>query len=350
MWLDGLSTTPALTPAGSRTHTAVWKRQTGGMNQYALVTLHVAPVPGHAGVLVDNAVQAGSLPPEYFPGIVDGVRDHVEGGDARPTLGGFRVLVMDARHHLVDSSRMAFRLATRTCLTEILEHVGTRPWVEAPAQTIKQLATAVADRLVGAQASIRQAIEPLFEQAGFERHDEHLFVKPVGDVIQTVEWQGSAPSHWSGLGLRLGIVVPSASEFFLLGDPLEDTSRFPNNHLGHTLTGLVPDAPRWWPVEDNDDTIDAITTAWNEFALPHFEQPFMRSQRGVLAQADHRETPRFYVSAPLRVALLHTTEGVEASRRYLDDVMVPKEADMPWTLKENITLRRRLDELASNDG
>ena len=351
-WLDGLTERPSVTPAATRTHTAEFKRQTGPMSMYALVTLHVAPLPGHSGVLVDNLAAADHLPPEYLGGVIAGVTDHAEGSDERPTVGGLRVVILDARHHVIDSNEMAFRIATRLCLKEIFEHVGLVTWEPgdpAPLEPTDSLGERVGARLVEASEQVVDAVNAVIADDGFVPHSDLQLVREVDDVVQVAIWQGSAPTVWSGVGLRLGLVLPAVSAFFDFDEPLDEPTRFPNNHLGHPLSGLVSSPTRWWPVEDTQNTIADLTEAWRTAGREYFEQPRLRSCAGLLEYAEGERTePRFYIPDMLQVGLIWHCRGADAALAYLDGVMVPKEADMPWTFKENVTLRRRIEHLADS--
>ncbi len=88
-------------------------RQSGGRGQYGHVWLRVEPLARGAGVEFGNEITGGSIPKEYIPGIEKGYRDSLSSG----VLGGFPVVdvkatVFDGSFHEVDSSEMAFQIAS----------------------------------------------------------------------------------------------------------------------------------------------------------------------------------------------------------------------------------------------
>ncbi len=93
-------------------HTYVHRKQTGGLGQFAVITASIEPLgPGEDFEFV-NKVKGGSIPREFIPAVEQGVREALTAG----VLAGFatvgiRVVLNDGRHHDVDSSEMAFKIA-----------------------------------------------------------------------------------------------------------------------------------------------------------------------------------------------------------------------------------------------
>jgi elongation factor G len=88
-------------------------RQSGGRGQYGHVWLRVEPLARGAGVEFGNEISGGSIPKEYIPGIERGYRDSLSSG----VLAGYPVVdvkatVFDGSFHEVDSSEMAFQIAS----------------------------------------------------------------------------------------------------------------------------------------------------------------------------------------------------------------------------------------------
>jgi elongation factor G len=97
------------------------KKQTGGSGQYAKVTLVVEPLPPGGGFEFDDDVVGGSVPKEYIPGVEKGVESVLGTG----VIAGFpivdlKVTLTDGDYHDVDSSALAFEIASRMCLREAL--------------------------------------------------------------------------------------------------------------------------------------------------------------------------------------------------------------------------------------
>jgi len=92
-------------------------RQTGGRGQYGLVWLELAPLERGAGVTFIDKITGGSIPKEYISAVKKGVREATESG----ILGGLPVVdlsvtLYDGSYHPVDSSEIAFKIASSMAL------------------------------------------------------------------------------------------------------------------------------------------------------------------------------------------------------------------------------------------
>ncbi len=104
---------------GSSEVTYIHKKQSGGAGQFAKVTLNVEPLEPGKGREVENKIKGGSIPKEFIPGVEKGVESVAESG----ILAGFpiidyKVTILDGLHHDVDSSVLAFEIASRMCFRE----------------------------------------------------------------------------------------------------------------------------------------------------------------------------------------------------------------------------------------
>ncbi len=101
------------TVLGSGTHVYRHKKQTGGHGQFAEVHLRVESLPGQ-DYEFDSEVVGGNVPKNFIPAIEKGV---IEAKDRGPLAGckviNFKAVVFDGKHHPVDSSEMAFKIAAR---------------------------------------------------------------------------------------------------------------------------------------------------------------------------------------------------------------------------------------------
>ena len=100
-------------------NTYIHKKQSGGAGQFAKVELSVEPLPPGKGREVENKVKGGSIPKEFIPGVEKGIESVADGG----ILAGFplidyKVTILDGLHHDVDSSVLAFEIASRHCFKE----------------------------------------------------------------------------------------------------------------------------------------------------------------------------------------------------------------------------------------
>ena len=95
------------------------KKQSGGAGQFAKVKLLVEPQEPGAGRLVESKIKGGAIPKEFIPGVEKGIETVSDSG----ILAGFpmidyKVTIIDGLHHDVDSSVLAFELASRACFKE----------------------------------------------------------------------------------------------------------------------------------------------------------------------------------------------------------------------------------------
>ncbi len=95
------------------------KKQSGGAGQFARVKLNVEPLEPGKGREIENKIKGGAIPKEFIPGVEKGVESVADNG----ILAGFplidyKVTILDGLHHDVDSSVLAFEIASRTCFRE----------------------------------------------------------------------------------------------------------------------------------------------------------------------------------------------------------------------------------------
>jgi len=101
------------------TVTYIHKKQSGGAGQFAKVELSVEPLEAGKGREVENKIKGGAIPKEFIPGVEKGVQSVADSG----ILAGFplidyKVTILDGLHHDVDSSVLAFEIASRYCFKE----------------------------------------------------------------------------------------------------------------------------------------------------------------------------------------------------------------------------------------
>ena len=102
------------------------KKQTGGSGQFAQVKIVAEPLPPGTGFEFENKVVGGAVPKEYIPGVEKGLESVLGAG----VLAGFpvvdlKVSLIDGRYHDVDSSALAFEIASRAALREALQKGGS---------------------------------------------------------------------------------------------------------------------------------------------------------------------------------------------------------------------------------
>jgi elongation factor G len=101
------------------------KKQTGGTGQFARVILEIEPAEPGAGNSFESKVVGGSVPKEYIPGVEKGLNSVLSSG---PVIGfpvvDLKVALVDGAFHDVDSSAIAFEIATRAAMREAFEQAG----------------------------------------------------------------------------------------------------------------------------------------------------------------------------------------------------------------------------------
>ncbi|MES2752197.1 MAG: elongation factor G [Pseudomonadota bacterium] len=98
------------------------KKQTGGTGQFARVKFVVEPGEPGSGFVFESKVVGGSVPKEYIPGVEKGLNSVLTSG----VVAGFpvvdvKVQLVDGAYHDVDSSALAFEIASRAAFRDALQ-------------------------------------------------------------------------------------------------------------------------------------------------------------------------------------------------------------------------------------
>jgi len=103
------------------------KKQTGGTGQFARVKLVITPTEPGEGYSFESKVVGGTVPKEYIPGVEKGIKSVMDSG---PLAGfpviDFKVALIDGAFHDVDSSVLAFEIASRAAMREGLRKAGAK--------------------------------------------------------------------------------------------------------------------------------------------------------------------------------------------------------------------------------
>lgn len=89
-------------------------KQSGGRGQYGHVWLKLQPLERGAGYVFENEVVGGTVPREYIPAVEKGALEAITSGVllGSPVVD-IKVIVYDGSYHDVDSSEIAFKMATK---------------------------------------------------------------------------------------------------------------------------------------------------------------------------------------------------------------------------------------------
>ena len=103
------------------------KKQTGGTGQFARVKIVFEPGEEGSGFVFESSIIGGSVPKEFIPGVQKGLESAKDNG----LLAGFPVIdfkatLYDGAFHDVDSSVLAFEIASRAAFRELREKASPK--------------------------------------------------------------------------------------------------------------------------------------------------------------------------------------------------------------------------------
>jgi elongation factor G len=135
------------------------KKQTGGTGQFARVKLRLEPNETGKGNEFETEIIGGTVPKEYIPGVEKGVQSVWDNG----VLIGFplvdtKVTLFDGAYHEVDSSAIAFEIATRSAMKEGCEKSGVKilePIMDVEVVTPQEFVGGIIGDINGRRGQIR---------------------------------------------------------------------------------------------------------------------------------------------------------------------------------------------------
>jgi len=124
---------------------ARYKKQSGGRGQFADCQIEIEPAEDGVGLDFVNKIKGAAIPSGFIPAVEKGVIEAMEHGTvAGYPVKGVRVRLLDGKHHDVDSSEMAFKIAGSMAFREAME--GADPVLLEP---IVRLAVSCPEDVVG---------------------------------------------------------------------------------------------------------------------------------------------------------------------------------------------------------
>ena len=99
------------------------RKQSGGAGQFADVLIEIRPLPRGGGFQFHETVKGGAVPRAYIPSVEAGVREALREGNNGHPLVDVAVTLKDGKHHAVDSSDFAFRMAGKNAVRSALEKI-----------------------------------------------------------------------------------------------------------------------------------------------------------------------------------------------------------------------------------
>jgi elongation factor G len=124
---------------------ARYKKQSGGRGQFADCKIEIEPTEDGVGLDFVNKIKGAAIPGGFIPAVEKGVVEAMDHG----TVAGYpvkdvRVRLVDGKHHDVDSSEMAFKLAGSMAFKQAMEDAD--PVLLEP---IVRLTVSCPDEIVG---------------------------------------------------------------------------------------------------------------------------------------------------------------------------------------------------------
>ncbi len=101
------------------------KKQTGGSGQFARIDYTIEPAEVGSGFNFESKVTGGNVPREYWPAVEKGFKTSIEKGvlAGYPCLD-FKVTLQDGAFHAVDSSAVAFEIASKAAYRQSMPKAG----------------------------------------------------------------------------------------------------------------------------------------------------------------------------------------------------------------------------------
>ena len=100
------------------------KKQSGGHGQFGDVVVEIKPQPRGEGFAFTNNIRGGAIPRQYIPSVENGIKDYLVRGPLGFPVVDVMVDLNDGKHHAVDSSDQAFRMAGRSAMIEGMPKCG----------------------------------------------------------------------------------------------------------------------------------------------------------------------------------------------------------------------------------
>jgi elongation factor G len=170
------------------------KKQTGGHGQFAVAWLELSPLPRGKGFEFEDRIVGGVIPRNFIPAVEKGVIEV----KARGVLAGypvvdFKAAVFDGKHHPVDSSEIAFKLAASFGFKTAMQQA--QPTILEP---IMSMEIVVPDESVG--DVIGDLNSRRGRVLGVDSRGGHQVVKAQAPMAEVLKYAQTLTSITSGKG------------------------------------------------------------------------------------------------------------------------------------------------------
>ncbi|MGH6896158.1 MAG: elongation factor G [Geminicoccaceae bacterium] len=177
------------------------KKQSGGHGQFGDVKLEIRPRARGEGFEFVDKIVGGAVPRQYIPAVEAGARDYLRRGPLGFPVVDVSVTLFDGQFHSVDSSEIAFRMATALALKEGLakcEPVLLEP-ILAVEISVPSETTSKALQLVSQKRGQILGYDAKEGWSGWDRISAHIPQAEMHDLIVNLRSlsQGVAFFTWS---------------------------------------------------------------------------------------------------------------------------------------------------------
>lgn len=122
-------------------------KQSGGRGQYGHVVFEISPLEHGAGFEFKDSIKGGAIPKSFIPAVEKGVIEAMRSGVyAGYPVVDVKVNLVDGSFHEVDSSELAFRLASIACFKQTFlqaEPVLLEPYVALEVTTPEEYVNSI---------------------------------------------------------------------------------------------------------------------------------------------------------------------------------------------------------------
>jgi elongation factor G len=177
------------------------KKQSGGHGQFGDVKLEIRPRARGEGFEFVDKIVGGAVPRQYIPAVEAGAKDYLRRGPLGFPVVDVSVTLFDGQFHSVDSSEIAFRMATALALKEGLakcEPVLLEP-ILAVEISVPSETTSKALQLVSQKRGQILGYDAKEGWSGWDRISAHIPQAEMHDLIVSLRSlsQGVAFFNWS---------------------------------------------------------------------------------------------------------------------------------------------------------
>ena len=171
------------------------KKQTGGRGQFGEVFLRIAPKERGTGFEFLDKTVGGSIPRNFMPAIEKGIRETMERG----VIAGYLVVdvvveVYDGKHHPVDSSEAAFKMAGSKAFRDAFDKA--KPVLLEPIMAVEIDVPSKHMGDISGDLNTRRG-----RITGMDTHGDHQVIKAHVPLIEVQTYSQDLRSMTSGEGM-----------------------------------------------------------------------------------------------------------------------------------------------------